>query len=105
MKWENLPTWLKGGIIGLILGLITFFILLALLLISGFCSFAGIEQCNTLFKKILFIFLSPAILLGIRNIGVYEHFASLMILLFFLTTCFIVGTLIGWIIGLMKKKN
>ena len=83
MGWKERPYWLKGGIIGLVLGIVLGFILYVYFPMKKF----ALILCKTFpcpqvayYNEPLFILYSPIIL-------------------------FIVGTLIGWIVGKVKSKE
>lgn len=94
MGWRDLPTWLKGGIIGGIIGLVA---LLAiplgtfsgdnvdmLIIIAGFPTFLALPS--------MFI------------IGTISHGNVLAGIYLAPIIYFIIGAIIGWIVGKFKKR-
>ena len=86
MGWKNLPYWIKGGIIGLILFLI---LLMASLLNSTVGSF----------------FALPMILVCLGNLSCLENMLPILGYILLAVLYFLIGNLIGWIIGRIRLKN
>jgi hypothetical protein len=104
MGWKNWPSWLKGGVI---LASINLIILLIILVLSKIIF--GPAQSNgspAWFAPIIFLFLViisiPAELLGnyFRSDMGFPNSLGLIVSIIFY---FIVGAIIGWLIGKFKK--
>ena len=94
MGWKNLSYWLKGGIIGIIV--------LIILLIIGFILDLTIQSSFFPYTlMMIFIPLIPFVLI-IEAFGIgFED------VIFFITlpAYFIIGAVIGWIVGKIKSKK
>lgn len=88
MNWKNLPYWLKGGIIGLTIGLLygLFSIILIVLVILGYLP-ASPFNLGTQSPKFLFLI--------IPFIGTLIQTSIL----------FVIGSLIGYIYGKVKLRK
>ncbi|MFZ5955588.1 MAG: hypothetical protein ACOYT4_04115 [Nanoarchaeota archaeon] len=94
MAWKNLPAWLKGGIIGAI-------IIFIVNLISLFIIKLGYSMQLFFFIDYPALFLSDIFNLGI----IFQGWQAYLILFIFLPLFyFIIGTIIGWIVGKFKSK-
>lgn len=85
MGWSDWPTWLKGGVIALILWVIVFTIALI------FCLSITCKSESCLFCAYFTSMLNPLNFLlwgGLQALVMY----------------FLIGAIIGWIIGMVKKK-
>ena len=115
MKWKNLPTWLKGGIIGLVTGILT---LLGCYLYQlwfehtkqGDMFLAVIRKINPLEVLIVFPFVIAATissLIGLRGTSLIFKlpYANALISLLGLLIYFLIGAFIGWIIEKLKSKK
>ena len=99
MGWKNWSSWLKGGIISIIITII----------ISGF---SWILFINNIIKDDTLIYTMPDIFLILLSIGlsppgnlsviIYSILVIIPIGLFFR---FLLGAIIGWIIGKRKAKQ
>lgn len=102
MNWKNLPSWLKGGIIGLIPILI---VMLADFIFT--CNFGTHSEFCGLFT----IFASfPLYIITISKYGIFPYgdvptLVVIILPLLSLVMYFLVGALIGWIVGKFKSKN
>jgi len=96
MAWKNWPAWLKGGIIGVIVSVILYYIpimgysLIAIL-------FEQIHSIITLPWQIIEAIFSWQVL--ISNSHQYLFWGALII------NGFLIGLLIGWIIGKIKQEK
>ena len=106
MIWRKLPYWLKGGIIGFciyfIIGLID-----AIVFLTGNFSpaYQGIMQMTHLYFFVVLssVFSNYQMTCGplLRN----TNFAFLCFFSFSIIYGFIIGTIIGWITGLILKSK
>lgn len=89
MSWKNWPYWVKGGIIGLVIGLI-------LIIVGTIClPFAGFPpQCPS-----TIILHLPLILLSYFLKDIYLGYIVLILI------SIIIGALIGFIIGKVKSSK
>ena len=115
MGFKNLSPWLKGGIIGLIFGLLPvvnfLFSLLFVYRIIGLIPLLGVMLNNA----IIFVLKLPAtisasvlrLFVDTEALGGTMGFGALFMVLIFLSPIlyFLVGALIGWIIGKIKSRN
>ena len=92
MGWKDWPYWLKGGVIGLV------FVLILFLLI--YFNLLGSSISGTLGIFIVVITFIGALGLCPENACQF-YTAGLLILLI---ESFIIGAIIGWIIGKIKNK-
>src|SRR3989344_2414354 len=108
MKWKKLPYWLKGGIIGMGIGILAFLGLWIYSLTIPKSIFTGLmidnRQPNVLIILLLIpigiaVFLTE--LIGVRNSSILGLIFSL---LFSFIIYFTIGAFIGWIIGKVKRK-
>lgn len=99
MGWKKLPSWLKGGII-----LSVLYLIISLILIKYPCS-TGYLRGQCLGLGILFLVLSsPG--LGILNLLSIEYSENLYLaIIFTFSIYFIIGAIIGWIIGKIKSRK
>ncbi len=97
MKWKNIPTWLKGGIIGVIVLVLFVLVMLILMFLSD----------SILFPLAIFLprnFL-VAYVAGLIGIEFSSYLAMNLIALFvYIAAFFIIGSLIGLIIQKIKRK-
>jgi len=110
MKFKNLPAWLKGGIIGLIIGIL---FILGAYFYQWWVDYTAptippvmIEKPNIL-KILLFLpFILPFIiaslilflLTGLENEYPITIFIGLIVY-------FLIGAFIGWIVGKVRKRK
>lgn len=99
MGWKELPSWVKGGIIGVIL------FLLSLSLFLVYDSFFGTISIIRLSTAFIFVSAYPVqiifnLLLGEDNLIEKQLIGCSAFLVWLL-----LGTLIGWIVGKVKKKK
>jgi len=104
MEWKNLQTWLKGLIVGGISGIAVygvFFIVYALGAVLDIGSYTG----NSIKSFAGFMLSIPLFFIGknINTISILNSPISSETALFL--GWFILGALIGLIIGLIKKRN
>jgi len=115
MKWKDFPAWLKCGIIGIIIGILTFLgnYLYQLWFEStkkGFIFAAEIETPSPIRILILFPFMIDTallVLVGLEVKGLAMGYISsnLLIFSFGLLVYFLIGAFIGWIVGKIKSKK
>jgi len=86
MEWKEKPAWLKGGIIGGVIGVVSIILFLLVPTSLGLASFA--QGIGALIRS----------LFGPVN-GIW---ASIIINLI---GYFIIGAIIGWIVGKIKSKK
>lgn len=96
-KWKNLPYWIRGGIIGIVIAII-----LSLIVIL----FREFDNPITFFVGlgILFVNLWFAYLINCR----FESclIANLYIfMILFIIESFLIGVIIGWVVGKIKNKK
>jgi len=101
MGWKEWPYWLKGGIMGLIVYLIIFglFFIVSLNCRKGFCGYISINTVLYFFVSIIFLIL---------NIDIIPYLSNPLAILFILvnlTAVFVIGSLIGFIIGKIKSRG
>ena len=105
MGWKTWPSWVKGGIITIIIVIILYLILLPF---SGPCSIGTFDCSGGLnyssligIPAILFILFLEEISLFIDNdmLIVIEVFVFSGIFYFF------IGAIIGWVVGKIRKRN
>jgi len=123
MGWKEWPSWLKGGIIGLILFILVYFVFYGTYALSN--NNPGVEPQASLWEAIFFIvgslisypiFFIAGIFDGPYRLGKYHEmfFSSGLslfqipnflgwIILFFIYL--LIGIIIGWLIGKIKQKN
>ncbi len=102
MSWKNWPYWLKGGIIGVGVVLISSFI------IGGI---TGIAPDNIIIN-LFYIFLIPGIIiLAVMRFKTYGYempdmtfFEYVLMAVISIIPYFIIGAIIGWVYGRFKKK-
>jgi len=104
MGWKDLPYWLKGGIIGLVFALTLSLVFLS---IHEFRLFGGVDG---LFNFIIWIILVlvPGLLINIFfNFSLGEKALSTTFQIFVFSSIFyfILGSIIGWIVGKIKGGN
>ncbi len=104
MKWKDFPTWLKGGIIGVIIGILTF-------LVGYFYQELTKDKIRTMLvveKRlwlIILIFFPVLIsLLILELMGIGDKYLVIVLLLS-LIIYFLIGAFIGWIVGKIKPKK
>jgi len=97
MTWKDLPIWLKGGIIGLLFGIIDLAITLAFPPL--YCKLGANCPPQPFIGKIATLFIMP--LESILDISNNMVFQLILILLYF----FIIGAIIGFIVGKIKSKK
>jgi hypothetical protein len=109
MGWKNLSYWLRGGIIGLIVGL---FLLGIILIDGGVAQCDGPEgvSCNSWVGEIvmsIFLFIAlPFVLVGSSFNS--SSFGPVGVILFFIgvfISPFLWGALIGLIVGKIKNRK
>ena len=112
MKWKNLPTWLKGGIIGLIIGILISFgnYLYYLLFEQREIYLLWIKRPSIIRIVILFPFVIAAIissLIGLRGRGsiLLLPYRNLFIFLVGLVIYFLIGALIGSIVEKVGRRR
>ena len=89
MGWKNFSYWFKGGIIGLIIGIICAFI-----------------RVNISFKLLEYLFLPVQLILwGLFPDGWAQQGTTIIGFIMFATYGLILGVLIGWIVGKVKGKS
>jgi uncharacterized membrane protein YeaQ/YmgE (transglycosylase-associated protein family) len=98
MIWKNLPNWLKGGIIGLVIGAI---LSLIEVLCYSTCDSFGCVVCG--FPTIIGAVLS-------YPLSWFGQFSDNLLFFFVFPVFNIIGliiicALIGWIMGKIKSKN
>lgn len=108
MKWKHFPTWLKGGIlvvsIQIILLIFVWLIFLIILIISSLTNYIPSMEVREFLLGIILLghliaFFPGAVLfeLGLR---VEILFVVESVIIYFL-----IGALIGWIVGKVKRKK
>lgn len=109
-----MKSWLKGGLIGVVI--ITILSIPALICFIQ-CSFSGEGEgcipCAILSLPIFFgcFIIYPLYFIVLSLVKVYNHipgitlFSNLVFILISLSGYFLFGALIGWIIGKIKSKN
>ncbi len=101
MGWKDWPTWLKGGVIGLFLGL---FIVFAYFVSDVSKSLFGGNSSITIMTIII---TAPFILIYVFSLGIlFSNNDSLFRLGLYLSPIiyFIIGAIIGWIVGKIKGR-
>ncbi len=98
MGWGNLRSWVKGGIIGALAGLI---ILLSLIMLMKLF-FIGDNFALYLFPTIFFGLMGMTMQYTSPSANQIVQFVFLVILAF--VPYFIIGSIVGWIIGKIKKE-
>jgi len=112
MGWKQWPSWLKGGLIGLVLAVV----MLALLFISLVFGFFNLSELFGFFLNLSFqLSENFAKFLGVNLCNVDGeichggNFSFLFELVFpwliYFIIYFIIGTPIGWTIGKMRNRN
>jgi len=97
MGWKNWPSWLKGGVIG-----ITLYVLIGIFIwfLEGKMDAGGMRG----FFSFIY-FLTPGLFIfGYNFDGPIVPIYTLSIILS-IASYFLVGALIGWIIGKLKSKK
>jgi hypothetical protein len=100
MVWREWPAWKKGGLIAPCINLSLY--LIGIILDRSF-SFGTIESWGFFFKL-------PASMMyegfnEILNLRLTQPFSIVVALIISLIGYFIVGAIIGWIIGKIKNRN
>lgn len=101
MSWKDLSYWLKGGIIASIICVLFFLV--------SFCFYisANTNPLNEAIWAFFFFFLStyPTYFLLMGIIAKTRTFEILLIFVAGIINLFIIGALIGWIVGKVKEKK
>ena len=113
MGWKNLPYWMRGGVIGIIIGAVLTIILLFIIVPNFFNKYTtnlNLYEAHGLYFMILLIFwivFIPSIfLLAIGSLGIpLWSIFSIIFLALFLIYYFVIGAIIGLIIGKIKSKK
>ena len=94
MGWKDWPTWLKGGVIGLIVSIPITLIVFSLSLNCAASSIYGSPSCpfTSFFVKITLLKV-----LSFDSIGIF-------IFLFPILEITLIGAIIGWIVGKIKGR-
>ena len=103
MGWKKWPSWLKGGVIGVIIILVLSFIIGIFLMING---------DTHIIRSLFFSFLLPgAIFIGVINFIRFGYETPdssfldyLFIVVISIALYFILGALIGWIVGKIRNR-
>jgi len=106
MGWKSWPSWLKGGIIGLIFALIVSGAVIILdSLFRNWLNSGGIIPLLLLVFNIIGVIIIFSMGIGAAGSNFNLNFLGYSIVLFSsLISYFVIGALIGWIIGKIKKK-
>ncbi len=109
MGWKNWPAWVKGGVIGF------FSVFLLILIIRFFLNSVSAlgdspGPLYLLLGKVYFIiyFIPGTLLLKIPFMGLlgyFNFFGELLTIFICSLFYFLIGALIGWIVGKIKSKN
>ena len=103
MGWKNWSYWLRGGIVFDLLVIIIFLLLYVLWLIIGGSGIYSLM--NLILFPLYWIFqvTRPVTFLEVFVFGSFlPNFQGIIILL---TIYFIIGAIIGWIVGKIKKRK
>jgi hypothetical protein len=97
MGWKEWPTWLKGGVIGLILSVL---FLIGLIICASSSLGSGSYGCiNFIFPLFFGAFMASILNIQNKFVGYFViGFTNLIIY-------FLIGALIGWIVGKIKNRN
>jgi len=100
MSWKNWPSWLKGGLIGIVVGIVMFFIMRIEFMENNDPNpyFFGLFGFPTIF--LLFIIEETIIDIVPESLGTIIFPAAILIINYF-----IIGAVIGLIIGRIKSKK
>ena len=104
MTWNDLPSWLKGGIIAVLLFGLVYIISLGVLVLLIFLTPPEVVFRYVIVLGIInFFLLYPGFILfslskGILSSAVISFCVSIL-------TYFLIGALVGWIIGKIRSKE
>lgn len=104
MGWKEWPSWLKGGIIALIIPIVSIIAMIGSLLDLDFLDSLGFMPYWILFAVLPFKFGYETCLISLPGCipNVPLIFTIAMVILFFLSF-FLIGAIIGFIIGKIKS--
>ncbi|MEI6731272.1 MAG: hypothetical protein WCK90_01185 [archaeon] len=103
MSWKDLPNWLKGGIIVTLIGLIIF-------LLSSVCYQTKCREpaqgCQDYFNYAFCSYSNKIIVTVDFSINpLINSFAPIIAFIGTIAIYFIIGAIIGWILGKFKSKS